>query len=473
MSQQTVPSDFNPALKMYGGQWGAALPLVLLVGGLLWLSLAGPANPKSFWSIGFLAICGGLLLAKSKKEYCATVLRGISDRSAGVLIASWIFASVFGQIMQAGGIIEGLLWFGLNTGAQGSVFTVITFVAAMLFSLGTGTANGTILALTPVMYPAGVFLGADPVFLATAILSGGAFGDSYSPISSSNITSAFTQDADLRLITRTRAPLVLAAAAISLVIFAVFGGGGEVKPPMEFSAAMSPECLFLLLGFAVVIVCSLLGRPLIESLTYGIITAIAIGIAIGRLSFQQLLHPVTKSGMSTGLFEDGVNGVVGVIIFILFVLGIIRVVMESGIMETIVNWVQKAFVKNLRQAEVTIITSTVLTTIPISANVPCEVLLGKTFVSPISKRFGITPERAADLLCCSVCTIFYMLPWHIVCALWFNTVSNAATKYQLYAPPISAAFVMPYGWSLLFVLYFSAITGWQKRIPSESMATSS
>jgi len=46
------------------------------------------------------------------------------------------------------------------------------------------------------MFPAGVFLGADPAFLAVAILSGGALGDSYSPISSSNITVAFTQDAD-------------------------------------------------------------------------------------------------------------------------------------------------------------------------------------------------------------------------------------------------------------------------------------
>lgn len=464
MSQQSITNNVNPELKMYGGQWGAAFPLVVLVGGLLWLSLSGPANPRNFWSIGFIAIGSGLLLAKTKKEYCATILRGFSDRSAGVLIASWVFASVFGQIMQAGGIIEGLLWFGLNAGAQGSVFTVITFVAAMCFSLGTGTANGTILALTPIMYPAGVFLGADPVLLATAILSGGAFGDSYSPISTSNITAAFTQDADLRLITRTRAPLVFTAAAISVVIFGVFGGGGQVMPPPEFSAAMNPECLLLLFGFAVVIICSLLGRHIIESLTYGIITAIAIGMAIGRLTFEQLLHPVSKSGMSTGLFEDGVNGVVGVIIFILFVLGIIRIVMESGIMEELVNWLQNTFVRSARHAELTIVTSTVLTTIPISANVPCEVLLGTTLVKPLSQRFGITPERASDLLCCSVCTVFYMLPWHIVCALWFNTVTHAAAQYNIYAPPISAAFAMPYGWALLVVLYISAITGWQKRI---------
>ena len=464
-------SEYNAALKKWGGKWGAAIPLLLLICGLLWLSLHGPATPKNFWSIGFAAICFGLFLSKTPKEYCATVLRGFNNKSVGVLCASWIFASVFGQIMQAGGIIEGLLWFGLNVGAQGSVFTVITFLAAMLFSLGTGTANGTILALTPVMFPAGVFLGADPAFLAVAILSGGALGDSYSPISSSNITVAFTQDADIQKITRTRAPLVFTAAAISAIVFACFGGGGTVSTPPQFAASMSPTCLLLLLAFGIVIVASLLGRHIIESLTWGIAAAIVIGLAIGRLSLSDLLHPVTTGGMSSGLLENGVSGVTGVIIFILFILGVIQLVMESGIMEDIVNWVQKTFIKTARQAEITIIASTVLITIPISANVPAEVLLGTTFVKPLSQRFGIAPERAADLLCCSACTIFYMLPWHIVCALWFNTVSHAAAEYGLVSPPITSALLMPYAWALLLVLFLSAITGWQKRIPTQGLSS--
>lgn len=41
--------------------------------------------------------------------------------------------------------------------------------------------------------------------------------------------------------------------------------------------------------------------------------------------------------MSSGLLENGVSGVTGVIIFILFILGVIQLVMESGIMEDIVN----------------------------------------------------------------------------------------------------------------------------------------
>lgn len=100
---------------------------------------------------------------------------------------------------------------------------------------------------------------------------------------------------------------------------------------------MSPTCLLLLLAFGIVIVASLLGRHIIESLTWGIAAAIVIGLAIGRLSLSDLLHPVTTGGMSSGLLENGVSGVTGVIIFILFILGVIQLVMESGIMEDIVN----------------------------------------------------------------------------------------------------------------------------------------
>jgi len=383
----------------------------------------------------------------------------MGDQAGGTIIASWIFASVLAQVVQHGGLIEGLLWFGLNTGAQGSIFTSITFVSAICFSMGTGTANGTILAFTPVMYPAGVFLGADPLMLALAIMSGGAVGDTLSPISASNIVSAITVGADMKAITRTRAPLVFIAAAIALVIFLVMGGGGNVSAPPQFRS-MEPTGLLMLLGFVAVIGFSLLGKALIESLCYGIFVALAIGIGIGKLDLSQMLHVVQKQGASSGLIEDGVNGVVGAIIFILFVLGIVRVLIESGIMEEIVNWAQRSFIKSRRQAELAILTVTHLVTIPVSANTPCEVLLGPTFVKPIAERFGIAPERAANLLCCSVCTLFYMMPWHIVCALWYNTVTQTAAQYDIASPSITGAFALPFNWALFFVIYISAITGW-------------
>ena len=43
--------------------------------------------------------------------------------------------------MAAGGLVQGLLWMGMTTGAQGGVFVVLVFLAAMLFALGTGTRD--------------------------------------------------------------------------------------------------------------------------------------------------------------------------------------------------------------------------------------------------------------------------------------------------------------------------------------------
>lgn len=135
----------------------------------------------------------------------------------------------------------------------------------MLFALGTGTSTGTCIALSPVLYPAGYFLGADPAMLGLAILSGAAFGDNLAPISDTTIVSAYTQGAEMRDVVRSRFPLAISAASISAVVFLVFGGGGEVRPLPEMQASLNPSGLFMLLALGIVVVSALKGRHIIES----------------------------------------------------------------------------------------------------------------------------------------------------------------------------------------------------------------
>ena len=164
-------------LEMYGGLFGGLIPLIVLVGGLVWLSVAERGGTKPFWACAWIALCVGIFFAKNKEEYCKAAMRGIGDRTGIVIVTAWLLAGVFGKLMAAGGLVQGLLWMGMTTGAQGGVFVVLVFLAAMLFALGTGTSTGTCIALSPVLYPAGYFLGADPAMLGLAILSGAAFGD--------------------------------------------------------------------------------------------------------------------------------------------------------------------------------------------------------------------------------------------------------------------------------------------------------
>lgn len=454
-------------LSMYGGIWGGMVPLLILVVGLVWLSVAERGGTKPFWACGWLALAGGLFFAKNKTEYCKAAMRGIGNETGIVIVTAWLFAGVFGKIMAAGGLVNGLLWIGMSTGAQEGIFTMIVFVIAMLFSLGTGTSTGTCLSLTPVLYPAGVYLGCDPVFLGTAILSGAAFGDNLAPISDTTIVSAYTQGAEMKDVVRSRFPLAISAAAIAAVVFLVFGGGGQVNILPDLKAQLNPSGALLLVAMFVVVVSALLGRHIIESLIYGNIAAMLISVAIGTLHFTDFFG-IPEAGKSTGLIQNGIDGVVGAIIFAILILAVTQILVECGILEKILEFANRSIVATVSQAELFIIGITVFASIPISANAPALLLVGPSLVRPMGEKFNLAAARRANLMDCAVCTIFFMLPWHIAVAAWYGALVSAAETWGFEAPSISSALGNPYSWALLAVILFSAVTGWNRKFETQT-----
>lgn len=389
-------------------------------------------------------------------------MRGIGNQTGIVIVTAWLFAGVFGKIMAAGGLVNGLLWLGMSTGAQEGIFTTLVFIIAMLFSLGTGTSTGTCLSLTPVLYPAGIFLGCDPVLLGTAILSGAAFGDNLAPISDTTIVSAYTQGAEMRDVVRSRFPLAMAAACISAVVFLVFGGGGDVNILPDLNAQLNPKGAFLLLAMAVVVVSALMGRHIIESLIYGNVCAMLISVAIGTLHFSDFFG-IPEAGQSTGLIQSGIDGVVGAIIFAVLILAVTQILVECGILEKILEFANRSIVATVSQAELFIIGVTVAASIPISANAPALLLVGPSLVRPMGEKFNLAAARRANLMDCAVCTIFFILPWHIAVAVWYGALVTASETWGFEAPAVSSALMNPYSWALLAVILFSALTGWNRK----------
>ncbi len=397
-------------------------------------------------------------------------MRGIGNQTGIVIVTAWLFAGVFGKIMAAGGLVNGLLWLGMSTGAQEGIFTTLVFITAMLFSLGTGTSTGTCLSLTPVLYPAGIFLGCDPVLLGTAILSGAAFGDNLAPISDTTIVSAYTQGAEMRDVVRSRFPLAMAAACISAVVFLFFGGGGDVNILPDLNAQLNPKGAFLLLAMAVVVVSALMGRHIIESLIYGNVCAMLISVAIGTLHFSDFFG-IPEAGQSTGLIQSGIDGVVGAIIFAVLILAVTQILVECGILEKILEFANRSIVATVSQAELFIIGVTVAASIPISANAPALLLVGPSLVRPMGEKFNLAAARRANRMDCAVCTIFFILPWHIAVAVWYGALVTASETWGFEAPAVSSALMNPYSWALLAVILFSALTGWNRKFENSGQTT--
>src|SRR5699024_7576835 len=121
-------------LEMHGGMLGGIIPLLILLTFLILLSVFERGGTQAFWAGGWIAIVAGLFLAKDKKEYSNSIMRGIGDKNGIIIITAWIFAGVFGKLMAEGGLVDGLLWVGLESGTQGALFTTLAFITAAIFA---------------------------------------------------------------------------------------------------------------------------------------------------------------------------------------------------------------------------------------------------------------------------------------------------------------------------------------------------
>ncbi len=461
-SELTAESTAKPLIRMFGGPKMALVPAMVLVGVLIWLSSAERANLSSFWVGGFAALVVGLLLTRTPRAFAESIIRGLSDNTGAVIVTAYIFAGVFGSLLAGGGLVNGLLWLGVSANLHGATFTVLAFILSGVFASGTGSSVGAVLALIPVLYPTGIALGADPTMLAVAILAGGAFGDNMAPISDTSISSAYTAKATMADVVKARMPLSLISAAVTIVVLAIFGGGGEVAAN-RIDVAANPAGLLLLLPFGLVIYLAMRRHHIIISLMWGSLTTMVIGTATGLLKVTDIFHIPAVRGDSSGLIQDGIASITGAIVLVLFILALAQVLTDSGFMAQVLQRLEAHATRGVRSAELAISGITLLFTVPLGANAPAILLVGPTIGRPLGVRHNLAPARIANLMDCAANTVFYMLPWHNAVIIWYATILTVATQYKLPMISIGSALLNPYAWALLTVLLISILTGWNRK----------
>ncbi|MGB7447490.1 MAG: Na+/H+ antiporter NhaC family protein [Ornithinimicrobium sp.] len=461
--QQPASERVEPehTLSMWGGPTTALVPALVLISVLLWLSVAERASISSFWVGGWAAVVVGLLLTRTPREYAGTIIRGLSDKTGAVIILAYLFAGVFGELLAQGGLVNGLLWFGVETGVEGAFYAVLAFILSCIFAAGTGSSVGAVLALIPVLFPTGVALGADPTMLAVAIIAGGAFGDNIAPISDTTIASAFTSGAEMGDVVRSRLPLALPAAAVTIVVLAIVGGGGSAGEN-TINVDAKPVGLLMMIPFFVVIALALRRFNIVISLIWGSLSAIAIGLVTGLLKPGAIFSIPAERGDSSGIVEDGLTNITGAIVLVLFILALAQVLTESGLMLKLLRRLERSAARGVRSAELMISGITLLFTVPLGANAPAILLVGPTIGRPLGEDKNLHPARIANLMDCAANTVFYMLPWHNAVIIWYATMVATAAQYDLPLPSIASAFLNPYAWTLIVILLISILTGWNR-----------
>lgn len=444
------------------GAFGATIPMLFFVIWAVSISVANVSSEPALLLGAVLGLALGLFLCKDEwANYAQGLFDGLAQPIGSVTIIAWFWAGIFAQILKTGGLVEGLAWLGLSTNLTGGMFVGLTFILAAIFSSAVGTGYGTVVAFCTLLYPAGITLGADPVILFAAILSGAAFGDNFAPVSDTTIVSATTQETDIPGVVKSRIKYCFIAAIPALILFVALGGGKE--SPVTESFTGSPEGLILLIPFALVIFLALKGHHLLTTLTWGIISAIIIMVVAGLASIGEFIY--IEDGSIQGPVLDGMMGYVNMAILILLIMAASHLMTLGGTMDALKNFFLRMINGVVRRAELTIWGIVSLLNVFITINTAAEIAAGP-FVKEIGKEYNIHAYRRANMLDSISSALGYIFPWSGGLLLAWSTVSNLqATSYE-WLPVISPTSVFPYvfhGWFLVLVMLIAAWTGWGLR----------
>ncbi|MFM8910811.1 MAG: Na+/H+ antiporter NhaC family protein [Gemmatimonadota bacterium] len=178
------------------GLLGALAPMLGFVAGVGALAYAGAPDERGFWPVLLLALALSRALATDGDAWSDAVITTVAQPIVATMLLAWLLAGALGGVLAAAGLVDGIVWLARSVGAGPVAAVGGAFIGGAVLSTATGTSFGTLLVAGPVLYGAGVGLGAPPAILLGAILAGATWGDSISPISDTSIASAGSQGTD-------------------------------------------------------------------------------------------------------------------------------------------------------------------------------------------------------------------------------------------------------------------------------------
>jgi Na+/H+ antiporter NhaC len=450
--------DSEKKLEFYGGEWMSFLPIVLFIILIVVTSFAwGSTSDGACWVPAIISLMLPFFFAKDKKMYADTIIDGLASKDTAVPIACWIFAGVFARVLRESGFADGLAGLAGKVGVNPLIFTVVTFLCAVLFSTATGTGFGTIAMGMGVLYPAGVALGVNPALLAGVVLSGAAFGDNMAPVSDTLICSTTSVGADLTKCVKSRFKYAITSGSLTLVAIIIFclfldkSSGTSVEVPTNNLA------LIMFVPMILTLVIAIKAGNIIVATTIGTVVSVITALAFGLVDFIQIdAGDTAKSALITvygesvdrtvgGILYNGISGMVQVIILCLLLFAMINI-MKRGEGDKKLLESFSGIVKGPVSAEVVISVLVLVLSALLSLTAPAILLVGPSFGKPYAEKYGISPCRMANIMSGHSVTLAYCMPWTATMMLTLGFANSAGT-------PLSALEVTP----MMFYAYISII----------------
>lgn len=453
-------------IEFYGSKFFVLIPIVVFLAFTVYLFIFARAFDMNALAMGgFLGLVAGAFLSKNWVNYWNGAISGIATELTGVLVCILVLAGIFSDMMKAGGIASGFVWLGVETGITGAGFCAFTFIASAIIATSTGTSIGTIFTCVPVFFAAGVQLGADPAMLAGAILSGAIFGDNLAPVSDVTVISASTQmyesgdTAEVGGVVISRIPYALIAGAITLPIYFIFGGNGDVN--LSEIGDASPTALVMLFPVIFLVIIAAISKNIFLSLVLGILSGVIIGLLTGRFEVTQLFS--VSDGQVQGFLYAGVSNMAGTIMLCLSLFAVIGIFDKSGTLDNITKKLSDTAEQTMspKKAEIILAFGAMICSTVLAGVTSASTIMFGPIANKIGQLAGLHPFRRSHIISAMANSVPVILPFSAFVFIVMIAVKNQYMGDAI--TPFTMLHAGIYPWALFIVFMVSILTGWGRR----------
>lgn len=486
-------------IEFYGGRLVSAFPIgFFIVWAIVQSGLLRIGDTTGLVAGMLVALILGMLFAKGDwKSYANTIFEGMTRRVAATAVVAWLWAGMFAETIQVGGFVGGLVWAANAAEIGAALFPALTFLLSGLLATGIGTGYGTTVAMTTLFFPAGILLGANPVLLFGAILSGAVFGDNLAPVSDTTIVSAVTQNADIGGVVASRFKYAIVAAVLALVAFVVAGGsmtGLDVPAQAReiFIGNSQPGGLVHLLSMLAVIGTAVAGRHIVEAISWGIIVAFIMNVVLGLASVSEMivfrapdnlgiaqslaglpfvtLVAPAETGVGGSLYS-GAQGFFPLIVLTLLIVAGAQIMIRGGGFAAIQEWFFRSVATGVRRTELTMVFGTALVNAMITINTAAEIAISP-YIARLGERFNINGYRRANILDANTSALGYIFPWSGGVLVGYTVIQGLPGQYDWFTQsmvvnPVEVVPFVFHGWFLVGVFVLAALTGFGREYTSD------
>lgn len=450
----------NKKFAFYGKSFGPWIPVIFMIVGMVACTLTGNGGLQRFCIITFVALAIGFFLAKDKKQFGQISLGGLRNPMLGTIIMAFILAGILSQLLRQSGLIHSLILVVSRLDLNVGFLPLVGFITCMLISTSCGTSTGAVAAVAPVLIPLASSLGVDVGLMSGAIISGAIFGDNIAPISDTTISSALTQEAEVKDVVRTRLPFAAASAVIAAVLFIVFGlkmGSGEAAHFAMENAGFKPLALLVLPLIMVFLMRR--GWDLIGTLILCNVTGIVLNILLGTIPAATMLAV-------EGPVFAGMNGMMVLVLYVLLLFQVLEVLMSSGAFDALGDKMIK-LCKSPRSAELVCYGVASIGAAATGGSGIAIIFFG-SLVRKITKTFHIDRCRGANILDGVACGATGLMPHGNP----VNVVLGVVLTLENFDPNFSFLHILPYNfhcWGLLILFLISILTGIGRKFETEAV----